>query len=78
MIMNQKELEKRYRSKVKFWFERFEALSNITDKLQTELEAQRKIIEKVACENVQVINELRSLQQEKEEMEFDHIELQKQ
>lgn len=73
--MNEKELKIRYTAKVKFWYQRFEALSDVIDKLQAGLERQKEIIEKVVCENTQLVIELRNLQQEKEEMKFDHVEL---
>ncbi len=73
--MNSAELEKRYRNRVRFWYQRFEALSDIIDKLQTTLEAQRKLIEKIVNENTQLVIELRDLQQQKEEMSFDNVVL---
>lgn len=76
-MMQKSELEKRYRSKVRFWFLRFERLSNENDELQTEIERQRKIVDKNSSEIVEVIRELRELQEEKETMEFSNLTLEK-
>lgn len=73
--MNQSELEKRYRSKVRFWYLKFERLSDQNDELQKEIERLGKIVDKNAGEIVQVIKELEQLKQEKEEMSFSNIEL---
>ena len=78
MIMNEKELEIRYKAKVKFWYLKFERLSTEIDQLQTELERLKKITERVNSENTQLVIELRKLQEEQTEMKFNHIKLKKQ
>jgi len=76
--VNTKELKIRYENRVRFWYKKFIELSDITDKLQAGLERQKEIIEKVACQNVQVIKELEALKEEQTEMCFDNISLEKQ
>ena len=85
--MNQKELKIR----VAFWYEKFERisndndiihrqvtdLSNQTEKIKAQIDIMKKRAEKNSFEIVQVIKELRSLQQEKEKMEFSDISLEK-
>ena len=75
--MNQKELEIRYKAKVKFWYEKFTGLSTEIDQLHTELERQRKKVEKLVCENFEVLKELERIKQQSEKMEFSNIELEK-
>ena len=77
MIMNQSELEKRYKQRVKFWYLRFVRLSNQNDELQAEIERQKKIVDKNASEIVQVIKELEALKDEQTEMTFSNISLEK-
>lgn len=75
--MNQKELEIRYKAKIKFWYLKFQRLSDQNDELQTEIERQKKIVDKNAIEIVQVIQELEQLKQQSEEMTFSNIALEK-
>ncbi len=75
--MNQKELEIRYRNRVRFWFLRFERLSNQNDELQAEIERLGKIVGKNASEIVEIIQELKQLKQQSEKMEFSNISLEK-
>lgn len=77
--------------RIRFWYLKFERisndndiihrqvtdLSNQADKLKAELEIMKKREEKNTFDIVQVIKELRSLQQESEKMEFSNIELEK-
>lgn len=83
--MNQSELEIRYKAKVRFWYEKFIKISDQVDLLHTilekqkiEIEKQRKLVEKLVCQNAEVIQELRELQEEQTEMSFDNISLEKQ
>ncbi len=71
-------IELKYKQKVAFWYERLEALTNITDRLQSELERQKKIVEKVVSENTQLVIELKQLQEEQRVMSFSNITLEKQ
>ncbi len=63
--------------RIHFWYLRFERLSNQNDELQTELEAQRKKVDKNAGEIVEIIQELEQLKQQSEKMEFSNITLEK-
>jgi len=75
--MNQKELEIRYRNRVKFWYLRFVRLSNQNDELQAEIERQKKIVDRNASEIVEIIQELKQLKDEQTEMSFSNIALEK-
>ena len=75
--MNQKELEIRYRNRVRFWYLRFERLSNQNDELQAEIERLGKIVGKNASEIVEIIQELEQLKQQSQKMEFSNITLEK-
>jgi hypothetical protein len=82
--MNEKELKIRYQNRVRFWYKKFIELSDITDKLHNtlerqkiEIERQRKLVEKVVCQNCEVMQELQQLKQEKEEMSFSDVTLEK-
>jgi len=76
-MMNEAELKIRYESKVRFWFEKFERLSNENEELLIEIERISKIANRNSNEIFQVIKELEALKQQSEKMEFDHVELQK-
>lgn len=80
--MNEKELKIRYQNRVRFWYKKFIELSDITDKLHNrlekqkiEIEAQRKLVEKVVCENSKVMQELQQLREQEQKMSFSNIEL---
>ena len=70
--------------RIRFWYLKFERISNdndiihrqVTD-LSNQIDIMKKRAEKNSFEIVQVIKELRSLQQEKEKMEFSNIKLEK-
>ena len=76
--MNKSELEIRYKAKVRTWHIKFERLSNDVEEIQTELVGLVQRIDKIALENMQVMVELRKLQEEQTEMSFDNIVLGKQ
>jgi acetyl-CoA carboxylase alpha subunit len=50
-------------------------LSNQNDELQTEIERLRKIVDKNASEIVEIIQELKQLKEQSEEMTFDNVVL---
>ncbi len=72
--MNEKELQ----TKRRFWYLKFERISNQNDELQIEIERQRNIVEQNAVEIVQVIQELEQLKQQEQKMSFENIVLEKQ
>lgn len=72
--MNEKELQ----TKRRFWFLKFERLSNQNDKLQTEIERMKKIVDRSAVEIVQVVQELNQIKQQEQKMSFENIVLEKQ
>lgn len=83
--MNKSEIEIRYRAKVRFWWEKFESISNEIselssqkEQLQIKLQDFTKRLDKITNENLKIIIELRKLQEEKEEMSFNNIALEKQ
>jgi len=76
--MNIAELETRYKAKVRTWHVKFERLSNEIDELHIELLGLVERVDKIVLENMQVMVELRKLEQEKEEMSFDNVSLGKQ
>ncbi len=61
--------------RIRFWYLRFVRLSNQNDELQTEIERLRKIVDKNASEIVEIIQELKQLKEQSEEMTFDNVVL---
>ena len=74
-MRNKSELEIRYKAKVRLWYLRFERLSNDIEEIQKKLAELTERIDKIAMEDFQVMNELKKLEQEKEEMSFENVSL---